>query len=239
MVTDITQFSNEAKETWKWVNTAKILIELIMVPSKKRKCAVPPDLFHSEISFSSTCHIPNHCLSKKTKRYLKLMRIYFVFSEDLILILTFQKVCNWFRIRLTKISMLTKTNICLDWNYLMGNNGANWIPATGGRSSKRTILWLHTWEITFAQRRCPNFHTLCIIAMRKIKENKNDGMCVVVLLLLKNKFQHGAFLFVDLATSPDRSEQSFQAECSNFAQMKISIKLCINKLSDVAGKSKL
>jgi len=94
VVTDITQFSNEAKETWKWVNTAKILIELIMVPSKKRKCAVPPDLFHSEISFSSTCHIPNHCLSKKTKRYLKLMRIYFVFSEDLILILTFQKVCN-------------------------------------------------------------------------------------------------------------------------------------------------
>jgi len=62
-------------------------------------------------------------------------------------------------------------------------------------------------------------------------------MCVVVLLLLKNKFQHGAFLFVDLATSPDRSEQSFQAECSNFAQMKISIKLCINKLSDAAGKS--
>jgi len=167
MVIDITQFSNEAKETWKWVNTAKILIERIMVPSKKRKCAVPPDLFHSEISFSSPCNIPNHCLSKKTKRYLKLMRIYFVFSEDLVLILTIQKVCNWFRILLTKILMLTKTNICSDWNHLMGNNGANWIPATGGRSSKRNILWLHTWELTFAQRRrCPNFHTLCKIAMR-------------------------------------------------------------------------
>jgi len=62
-------------------------------------------------------------------------------------------------------------------------------------------------------------------------------MCVVVLLLLKNKFQHGAYLFVDIATSPDRSEQSFQAGCSNFAQMKISIKLCINKLSDAASKS--
>ena len=64
-------------------------------------------------------------------------------------------------------------------------------------------------------------------------------MCVVVLLLLTNKFQHGAYLFVDIATSPDRSEQSFQAGCSTFAQMKISIKLCINKLSDAAGKSEL
>jgi len=63
--------------------------------------------------------------------------------------------------------MLTKTNICSDWNHLMGNNGANWIPAPGGRSSKRNILWLHTWEITFAQRRrCSNFHTLCNIAVR-------------------------------------------------------------------------
>jgi len=33
-----------------------------------RKCAVPPDLFHSEISFSSTCNIPKHCLRKKTRR---------------------------------------------------------------------------------------------------------------------------------------------------------------------------
>ena len=95
------------------------------------------------------------------------MRVYFVFSEDLMLIFTIQKVCNWFRILLTEISMLTKTNICSDWNHLMGNNGANWIPAMGRRSSKRNILWLHTWEITFAQkRRYPNFHTLCKIAMR-------------------------------------------------------------------------
>ena len=86
------------------------------------------------------------------------MRIYFVFSEDLMLILTIQKVCNWFRIPPTEIAMLTKTSICSDWNHLMGNNGANWIPATGGYSSKRNILWLHTWEITFAQRKaCPNF----------------------------------------------------------------------------------
>ena len=94
VVTDITQFSNEVKETWRWVNTAKIQMEVVMVPSKMRKFAVPQDLFHSEISFSSTCNIPKHCLRKKTKRYLKLMRIYFVFSEDLMLILTIQKVCN-------------------------------------------------------------------------------------------------------------------------------------------------
>ena len=95
------------------------------------------------------------------------MRIYFVFWEDLIPILTIQKVCNWFRILLTKISMLTKTNICSDWNDLMGNTGANWIPAPGGCSSKRNYLWLHTWEITFSQRRrCPNVPTLCKIAMR-------------------------------------------------------------------------
>jgi len=95
------------------------------------------------------------------------MRMYFVISEDLMLILTIQKVCNWFRDLLTKISMLAKTNICSDWNHLMGTNGANWIPAAGGRSSKRHILGLHTWEITFAQRRkYPNFHTLCKIAMR-------------------------------------------------------------------------
>jgi len=63
--------------------------------------------------------------------------------------------------------MLTETNVCSDWNHLMGNTGANWIPAPGGRSSKRNILWLHTWEITFAQRRrCANFPTLCKKAMR-------------------------------------------------------------------------
>jgi len=61
LATDITEFSSEAKETWKWVNTAKIQTEIIMVSSKMRKCAVPPDLFHSNISFSSTCNIPKHC----------------------------------------------------------------------------------------------------------------------------------------------------------------------------------
>ena len=61
LVTDITDFSRDAKETWKCVNRAKIQRKLIMVPSKMCKCAAPPDLFHSEISFSSTCNIPKQC----------------------------------------------------------------------------------------------------------------------------------------------------------------------------------
>ena len=61
LVTDITEFSSEAKEIWKCVNTAKIQRKLIMVPSKMPNCAVPPDHFHSEISFSSTCNIPKQC----------------------------------------------------------------------------------------------------------------------------------------------------------------------------------
>jgi len=82
LVTDISQYSNEAKDTWKWVNTAKIQIELIIVSSKMRNCAVPPDLFHSEISFSSTCNIPKHCLSKKTRRReLKLMCAFSYFDR--------------------------------------------------------------------------------------------------------------------------------------------------------------
>jgi len=61
LVTDITEFSSEAKETCKWVNTANIQMEIIMVSSKMRNYAVPPDHSHSSISFSSTCNIPKHC----------------------------------------------------------------------------------------------------------------------------------------------------------------------------------
>ena len=96
------------------------------------------------------------------------MGIYFVFWEDLIPILTTQKDCNWFRILLTKISMLTKTNICSDWNHLMGNNGANWIPATGGRSSKRNTVFCDcTPEKNFCSKEeMSKFPSLCKIAMR-------------------------------------------------------------------------
>jgi len=46
--------------------------------------------------------------------------------------------------------------------------------------------------------------------------------------------------FVDIATSLDRTESKvFHAECFNFAQMKASIQLCINKLSDAAAKPEI
>ena len=53
------------------------------------------------------------------------------------------------------------------------------------------------------------------------------------------EFQHVAFLFSTLA--PHLTEQSkvLQAGCFNFAQMKASEELCINKLSDAAAKSEL
>jgi len=43
-----------------------------MVPSKMRKCAAPPDLFHSEISFSSTCNIPKHLLTQENKKLIEI-----------------------------------------------------------------------------------------------------------------------------------------------------------------------
>jgi len=49
-VTDITEFSSEAKETFKWVNTTKNQIEIIMISSKMRNCAAHPDHSHSEKS---------------------------------------------------------------------------------------------------------------------------------------------------------------------------------------------
>jgi len=118
---------------------SQIQIDIILVPSKMPNYAVSPDLFHVEISFSSTCNIPKHCFSRKTRSYLKLMRTYFVFWKDLILILTIQKVCDWFTILQTKISMLNETIICSDWNFLMGNNGPNQIPAPG-RCSRKGIF---------------------------------------------------------------------------------------------------
>jgi len=45
--------------------------------------------------------------------------------------------------------------------------------------------------------------------------------------------------FCRIATSPDRTEHIFQVGCFNFAQMKASVELYINKLSDAVAKSEL
>ena len=49
--------------------------------------------------------------------------------------------------------------------------------------------------------------------------------------LSKQKMSTSYLRFVNIATSPDRTEQIFPAGCFNFAQMKASVELCINKLS--------
>jgi len=60
-VIDIIEFSSETKEIFKWVNRTKIQIEIIMISTKMRNCAVYPHHSRSEIPFSSTCKIPKHC----------------------------------------------------------------------------------------------------------------------------------------------------------------------------------
>ena len=69
-------------------------------------------------------------------------------------------------------------------------------------------------------------------ALNQLSQNQNDAMCVVLLRLMKTKISTCCFPFVNVGTSPDRTEQSFQAGCFSFAQMKTSVELCISKLSD-------
>jgi len=52
----------------------------------------------------------------------------------------------------------------------------------------------------------------------------------------ENKLQHAAFLLPALAPHPTEPSKVFQAGCFNFAQMKASVELCINKLSYAAAK---
>ena len=54
----------------------------------------------------------------------------------------------------------------------------------------------------------------------------------------KKKFQHAAFLLSTLVLHPTELSKVSQEGCFNFAQMKTSVELCINKLSDAAAKSK-
>jgi len=50
------------------------------------------------------------------------------------------------------------------------------------------------------------------------------------------KFHYGAFLFLTLLPHLTELSEVFQAGCFNLAQMKASVELCINKLSDAAAK---
>jgi len=57
--------------------------------------------------------------------------------------------------------------------------------------------------------------------------------------LWKQKIQHSAFLLSTLAPHLTELSKVFQVGYFNFAQMKASVELCINKLSDAAAKSEL
>ena len=55
----------------------------------------------------------------------------------------------------------------------------------------------------------------------------------------KKKFQHAAFLLSTLAPHLTELSKIFQTGYFKFAQMKASVELCINMLSDAAAKSEL
>jgi len=56
---------------------------------------------------------------------------------------------------------------------------------------------------------------------------------------VNKKFQHGAFILPTLPLHLAELSKGFQAGSFNSAQMKASIELCINKLSDAAAKPEL
>ena len=76
-------------------------------------------------------------------------------------------------------------------------------------------------------------------ALMQLSENINKAMCVVLLRLKKNKFQHSAFLLSTLALLLTELSKVFRAGCFDFAQVKASVELCISKLSDALFKSEL
>jgi len=75
-------------------------------------------------------------------------------------------------------------------------------------------------------------------ALKQLSENKNEAICAV-LLPLKKTISTWWFAFVNIGTSPDRTEQSFSEVCFDLAQVKTSVELCINMFSDAAAKSEL
>jgi len=52
-------------------------------------------------------------------------------------------------------------------------------------------------------------------------------------------FQHDDFVLSTLPPHLEALSNVFQAGCFSFAQIKASVELCINKLSDAAAKSEV
>jgi len=80
-----------------------------------------------------------------------------------------------------------------------------------------------------------------LAALKQLSGNKNDAMCVVLLRLIKKKNFNTVLSFCQRTRAPHLTGLSkvFQAGCFDFEQVKTSVELCINKLSDAAAKSEL
>jgi len=56
---------------------------------------------------------------------------------------------------------------------------------------------------------------------------------------VKTKISLWCFAFANIATSPDRTEQSFSGAIFQRSTDEASVELCINRLSDATAKSEL
>jgi len=77
-------------------------------------------------------------------------------------------------------------------------------------------------------------------ALKQMSENKNNGNVRCFTATYENEtFRHGAFLLLIFPPHLTELSRDYQAGCFNYAQMKASVELCINKLSDAAVESEL
>ena len=67
-------------------------------------------------------------------------------------------------------------------------------------------------------------------ALKQLSENKNDAMCVALLRLMKTKMLTCCFPFVNVGTSPDRTEQRFAGSMFLLCTDETSAELCVSKL---------
>ena len=72
------------------------------------------------------------------------------------------------------------------------------------------------------------------VALKQLRATKNSAVGIVLLRLVKTKIHYGSFFLTTLLHHLTELGNGFHAGYFNFAQMKASVELCINKLSDAA-----
>jgi len=95
----------------------------------------------------------------------------------------------------------------------------------GCRVRQQWELWLRFWVVGPHWSSCQKIKWCNVRCLTATSENK--------------KFQHGTFLLSTLPAPLAELSKGFQTRCFGFAQMKASVELCIDKLSDAAAKSEL